>query len=171
MHVRMSKIFAMNKLILLFIVVLLGGSKMTFAQSLPLVYGNPITLEQAKKVMAAAEAEAKKNNWLMAIAIVDAGGNLVLFQKLDGTQLGSSEVAKLKASTANNFKRPSKSLEEAIANGGIGLRILAIQGIAPLEGGELILMDGKIIGAIGVSGAQSTQDGQVARAGVAALKQ
>ncbi|TGK18028.1 heme-binding protein [Leptospira fluminis] len=137
----------------------------------PLMYGSPINLEQARKVISAAQAEAKKNNWLMAIAIVDTGGNLVLFERLDGTQIGSIEIARLKAVTANNFKRPSKSLEDAIAAGGIGLRLLAIQGIAPLEGGELILLDGKIIGAIGVSGAQSVQDGQVARSGTAALKQ
>jgi uncharacterized protein GlcG (DUF336 family) len=131
----------------------------------PLTYGEPIRLEQAEKVMAAALQEAAKNNWTMAIAIVDAGGNLVLFKKMDNTQLGSIEVARSKATTANNFKRPTKVLEDAVAGGGIGLRLLSIQGIATLEGGELIMENGKIIGAIGVSGAQATQDGQVARAG------
>jgi uncharacterized protein GlcG (DUF336 family) len=135
----------------------------------PLIYGEPIKLEQAEKVMAAATAEASKNNWTMAIAIVDAGGNLVLFKKMDNTQLGSIEVAKSKATTANNFKRPTKVLEDAIASGGIGLRLLSISGVATLEGGELIIENGKIIGAIGVSGAQSTQDGQVARAGTSAI--
>ena len=131
----------------------------------PLTYGEPIKLDQAEKVMAAALQEAIKNNWTMAIAIVDAGGNLVLFKKMDNTQLGSIEVAKAKATTANNFKRPTKVLEDAVAGGGIGLRLLSLPGVATLEGGELILENGKIIGAIGVSGAQSTQDGQVAKAG------
>jgi len=135
----------------------------------PLVYGDPIKLEQAEKVMAAALQEAIKNNWTMAIAIVDAGGNLVLFKKMDNTQLGSIEVAKSKATTANNFKRPTKVLEDAVAGGGIGLRLLSLSGIAALEGGELLLENGKIVGAIGVSGAQSTQDGQVARAGVSVI--
>jgi glc operon protein GlcG len=135
----------------------------------PLTYGEPIKLEQAEKVMAAALQEASKNNWTMAVAIVDAGGNLVLFKKMDNTQLGSIEVAKAKATTANNFKRPTKVLEDAVAGGGIGLRLLSLSGIATLEGGELIMENGKIIGAIGVSGAQSTQDGQVARAGASVV--
>jgi glc operon protein GlcG len=135
----------------------------------PLVYGEPIKLDQAEKVMAAAVQEANKNNWTMAIAIVDAGGNLVLFKKMDNTQLGSIDVAKAKATTANNFKRPTKVLEDAVAGGGMGLRLLSLSGIATLEGGELIVEGGKIIGAIGVSGAQSTQDGQVARAGAGVI--
>ncbi|HEV8512529.1 MAG TPA: heme-binding protein [Cyclobacteriaceae bacterium] len=135
----------------------------------PLVYGEPIRLEQAEKVMAAALQEAAKNNWTMAIAIVDTGGKLVLFKKMDNTQIGSIDVAISKATTANNFKRPSKVFEDAVVNGGIGLRVLSLPGVAPLEGGELIMLNGKIIGAIGVSGAQSTQDGQVARVGLAAV--
>lgn len=135
----------------------------------PLVYGEPIRLEQAEKVMAAAIQEASKNNWTMAIAIVDTGGNLVLFKKMDNTQIGSIDVAISKATTANNFKRPSKVFEDAVVSGGIGLRVLSLPGVAPLEGGELIMLNGKIIGAIGVSGAQSTQDGQVARVGLAAM--
>lgn len=135
----------------------------------PLVYGESIKLAQAEKVMAAALQEANKNNWLMAIAIVDTGGKLVLFKKMDNTQLGSIDVAIGKAITANNFKRPTKSLEEAVAGGGIGLRLLAVPNITPLEGGELILLNGKIIGAIGVSGAKSSEDGQVARAGTGTI--
>jgi glc operon protein GlcG len=138
-------------------------------QASPLVYGEPIKLEQAEKAMAAAMQEAAKNNWMMAIAIVDVGGNLVLFKKMDNTQIGSINVAISKATTANNFKRPSKVLEDAVAGGGAGLRVLSIPGIVPVEGGELIILNGKIIGAIGVSGASSVQDGLVARAGVAAL--
>jgi uncharacterized protein GlcG (DUF336 family) len=135
----------------------------------PLTYGEPIKLEQAEKVMTAALQEAKNNNWMMAIAIVDTGGKLVLFKKIDNTQIGSIDVAISKATTANNFKRPSKALEDAVAGGGIGLRVLSLHGVTPLEGGEMIIHDGKIIGAIGVSGATSAQDGQVARAGTAAI--
>ncbi len=137
--------------------------------AMPISYGEPIRLEQAEKVMAAALQEATKNNWTMAIAIVDAGGNLVLFKKMDNTQIGSIEVAHGKAKTANNFKRPTKVLEDAVAGGGVGLRVLSLSNVTALEGGEPIIVDGKIIGAIGVSGAQSTQDDQVAKAGLSAL--
>lgn len=133
-------------------------------------YGDPITLDNAKKVLKAAEAFAVGNQWTVVIAIVDSGGNLVLLEKLDHTQFGSIEVAIGKAKTAINFKRPTKLLEDAVANGGVGLRLLAVPGVFPLEGGELILSNGKIIGAIGVSGMQSTQDAEVAKAGLAALK-
>ena len=133
-------------------------------------YGDPITLEAAQKIMSAAKQESIANGWTMAIAIVDTGGNLVLFERMNNTQIGSIEICIGKAKTANNLKRSTKVLEDAIAAGGIGLRLLGVPAMTPLEGGELILQDGKIIGAIGVSGMQSTQDGQVARAAVAALK-
>src|SRR5271169_1934944 len=132
-------------------------------------YGAPITLDQAKRVMAAAELEAAKNSWLVAITILDSGGNLVMFHKVDNTQLASIAASEGKARTALTFKRPSKALYDAIAAGGAGLRLLAIKDITPLEGGIPILIDGKIIGAIGVSGALSSQDGQVAKAGADAL--
>lgn len=138
-------------------------------QTAPLVYGESIRMEQAEKVMATAVQEALKNNWMMAVAIVDTGGNLVMFKKMDNTQVGSINVAISKATTANNFKRPSKVFEDAVASGGAGLRILSLPGATPVEGGELIMLNGKIVGAIGVSGASSVQDGQVARVGVAAL--
>src|SRR5258705_1453472 len=115
----------------------------------PLIYGETIKLDQAEKVMAAALQEATKNNWTMAIAIVDTGGKLVLFKKMDNTQIGSIDVAISKATTANDFKRPTKIFEDAVAGGGIGLRVLSLPGVAPLEGGELIMLNGKIIGAIG----------------------
>jgi len=137
--------------------------------ALPLPYGESIRLEQAEKVMNAALQEATKNNWMMAIAIVDTGGNLVLFTKMDNTQIGSIEVALGKAKTANNFKRPTKVFEDAVAGGGIGLRVLSLSNVTALEGGEPIIVNGKIIGAIGVSGAQATQDDQVAKAGLSAL--
>jgi glc operon protein GlcG len=135
----------------------------------PPPYGPPITLEQAKRVMAAAELEAAKNSWQVAIAILDSGGNMVMFHKLDNTQLASIGASEGKANAALRFKRPSKALDDAIAAGGAGLRLLAIKGITPLEGGLPVILDGEIIGAIGVSGALSSQDTQVARVGAAAV--
>jgi len=133
-------------------------------------YGPPITLEAAKKVMVAAEAEATKNNWAMAIAILDSTGHIVMLHRFDNTQYGSIPVSEDKARTALDFRRPSKVFEDLIAQGGIGLRTLALRGAAPLEGGLPIVVDGKIVGAIGVSGATSQQDGQVAKAGADAAK-
>jgi uncharacterized protein GlcG (DUF336 family) len=136
----------------------------------PPAYGAPITLEQAKKVMAGAEAESKKNNWGMVITILDAGGNVVMVQRMDGAQLGSIEVARDKAWSAVAFRRPTKVFEDLVAQGGANLRLLRLTGASPIEGGIPIVMDGKIIGAIGVSGGTAPQDGQVAKAGVDALK-
>ena len=133
-------------------------------------YGTPIGLEAAKKVMAAAEAEAVKNNWGMAIAILDSTGHLVMLHKLDNTQYGSILVAEDKARTALDFRRPSKVFEDLVAQGGLGIRTLGLRGATPLEGGLPIVVDGKIIGAIGVSGATAVQDGQVAKAGADAAK-
>jgi glc operon protein GlcG len=132
-------------------------------------YGAPITLDDAKRAMAAAELEAAKNSWQVAITILDSGGNLVMFHKADNTQLASIAASEGKARTALTFKRPSKALDDAIAAGGAGLRLLAVKDITPLEGGIPILVDGKIVGAIGVSGALSSQDAQVAKAGADAL--
>jgi glc operon protein GlcG len=132
-------------------------------------YGAPITLDDAKRAMAAAELEAAKNSWQVAITIIDSGGNLVMFHKIDNTQLASIGASEGKARTALTFKRPSKALDDAIAAGGAGLRLLAVKDITPLEGGLPIMVDGKIIGAIGVSGALSSQDAQVAKAGADAL--
>ena len=133
-------------------------------------YGAPITLEQAKKVMAGAEAEATKNNWNVVITILDSGGNLVMTHRMDGAQFGSIEVAREKAYTSVAFRRPSKVFEDGVAQGGVNLRILRLSGAAPFEGGLPIIVDGKIIGAVGVSGVTSQQDGQIARAGADALK-
>jgi glc operon protein GlcG len=133
-------------------------------------YGAPIGLEAAKKVMAAAEAEAVKNNWGMAIAILDSTGHIVMLHKLDNTQYGSIAVAEDKARSAIYYRRPTKVFEDLVAQGGIGLRTLALRGASPLEGGIPIVADGKIIGAIGVSGATAVQDGEVAKAGAAAVK-
>jgi glc operon protein GlcG len=133
-------------------------------------YGAPIGFEAAKRVMAAAEAEAVKNNWPMAIVILDSTGHMVMLHKLDNTQYGSLMAAEDKAHSAINFRRPSKVFEDLVAQGGIGLRSLALRGASPLEGGIPINVDGKIVGAIGVSGGTSVQDGQVAKAGADAAK-
>ena len=126
-----------------------------------------ITLEAAKKMMAAAEAEALKNNWTMAIAIVDEAGNMILFEKLDDTQPGSIAVAKSKARTSANFKRPTTALEDLVTGG--RTVFLAIEGLLPLQGGVPVTVDGKVIGAVGVSGGTAVQDEQVAMAAVAVL--
>ena len=133
-------------------------------------YGAPLGLEAAKKVMAAAEAEAVKNNWAMAIVVLDSTGHMVMLHKLDNTQYGSLMAAEDKAHSAINYRRPSKVFEDLVAQGGIGLRSLALRGASPLEGGIPINVDGKIVGAIGVSGGTSVQDGQVAKAGADVAK-
>ena len=136
----------------------------------PPPYGAPITLEQAKKVMAGAEAEANKNTWNVVMVVLDSGGNLVMLQRMDGAQFGSIEVAREKAYSAVAFRRPSKAFEEALGQGGVNLRILRLPGASPLEGGLPIIVDGKLIGAVGVSGVLATQDAQIGRAGIEALK-
>ena len=133
-------------------------------------YGPSITADTAKKIAATAIAEARKNNWTMAIAIVDPNGDLVYFEKMDDTQIGSTEVAVSKARSAARFKRPTKAFQDALAAGGEGLRILALDGAIPVEGGLPIVVGGRIVGAIGASGGTSAQDGQVVAAGLAALK-
>jgi glc operon protein GlcG len=135
----------------------------------PAPYGAPMSLETAKKAMAAAEAEAKKNNWGVVISIVDSAGQMLMLQRLDNTQYASIAIASGKATTAVNFRRPTKALEDAIAAGGAGLRLLRVDGVTPLEGGIPVIVDGKIVGGIGVSGVTSAQDAQVARAGADAL--
>lgn len=132
-------------------------------------YGTPINAETAKTIAAPAFAEARKNQWAMAVAIVDAAGDLVYFERMDDTQVGSVNVAIDKARSAVRFKRPTKAFQDALAAGGEGLRILALQGAIPVEGGLPLVVGGKIVGAIGVSGGTSAQDGQVAQAGAAAL--
>ena len=137
---------------------------------MPNPYGLSISLENAKKVAAPAIAEAAKNSWNMAVAVVDPAGNLVYFEKMDNTQLGSANIAVDKARCAALFKRPTKAFQDALAAGGDSIRLLRLQGVVPVEGGIPLVVDGKIIGAIGVSGATSAQDGQCAKAGADALK-
>jgi uncharacterized protein GlcG (DUF336 family) len=126
-----------------------------------------LTLEVAKELSAAAEAEAVKNNWNVVIAIVDDGGRLMHLVRRDGTQYGSIEVAQDKARTAIAFRRPTKAFEDVVAGGRTA--ILGLNGATPIEGGLPIVVDGEMIGAIGVSGVQSSQDAQVAQAGINAL--
>jgi glc operon protein GlcG len=135
----------------------------------PPPYGAAITLEQAKKVMAGAEAEARKNSWPVVIAILDSGGQLVMLQRLDNAQWGSVDIAKEKARSAVALRRPTKVFQDLIAQGGANLRLLTI-GYSVLEGGIPILVDGRIIGSVGVSGVTSQQDAQIAQAGIDALK-
>lgn len=146
----------------------LVAGRATFAQT-PIPYGEPISLEQARKVIAAAEVEAKKNEWPVAIAVVDGSGFLVAFGRMDNTQLGSIEVAIEKAKTSALFRRPTKAFEETLAMGGASLKILKLPGGLPIEGGLPIVHQCKIIGAIGVSGVKSTEDAQIATAGLAGL--
>jgi uncharacterized protein GlcG (DUF336 family) len=147
----------------------LGGLATAVGQ-MPTPYGMPISLETAKKVAAPAIAEAAKNNWAMAVAIVDPSGNLVYYEKMDNTQLGSADVSIDKARSAALYKRPTKALQDALASGGAGMRVLALRGAVPVEGGIPLIADGKIVGAIGVSGDTSDHDGVCAAAGAATVK-
>ena len=135
----------------------------------PILYGAPIPLEKARTVAAAAVAEAQKNGWLMAVTIVDSSGQLVFFEKMDGTQLGSIQVSMDKAHSAIFFKRPTKAQDDSLAAGGAGIRVLKVPGAMPIEGGIPLIENGKIIGAVGVSGAQPPQDGQCATAAAATV--
>lgn len=140
------------------------------AQVVDLAYGAPIPLADAKRILAAAQAEAGKNKWNVAIAIVDSGGHLVAFERMDTTQFGSIDVALEKARTAVAFRRPSKAFQDNVAAGGEGVRVLKLPGATPIEGGLPLVVGGKIVGAIGVSGVMSSQDGQIAAAGAGAVK-
>lgn len=132
-------------------------------------YGLSVTLEQAKKAMAAADAEARKNNWPVAIAIVDTAGHLVLYQKHDNTQTASVLVAQDKAVSAAIYRRPTKAFQDSFAGGGAGARVISLRGASLVEGGLPLVVDGKIIGGIGVSGVASDQDSVVAKAGTDAV--
>ena len=151
---------------LMFVACALAG---TSAQ-MPNPYGPSITLENARKATLPALAEAAKNNWSVAVAIVDPAGNLVYYEKMDNTQLGSANVAIDKARSATLFKRPTKAFQDAVAAGGDGLRILRLQGATPIEGGIPLVSDGTIVGAISVSGVTSAQDGQCAKASADVFK-
>jgi glc operon protein GlcG len=131
--------------------------------------GASVGLEEAKKLAAVASAEARKNGWFMVIAVVDPGGTLVYYEKADHTQMGSAKVAIEKARSAALYKRPTKAFQDALEKGGVGLRVLRLEGAVPVEGGLPLIAEGKLIGAIGVSGDLSEHDGQCAGAAAATL--
>ena len=145
-------------------VVMFGGPAQ--AQTI----GETINLEQARKAATAAEAEAKKNNLAMAIAVVGPTGDLVYFAKMDNTQYASIPIAQHKARAAALYKRPTKAFEDRVAGGGAGIASMTLDGMIASEGGIPIVIGGKLIGAIGCSGASAAKDGQCATAGTAALQ-
>jgi uncharacterized protein GlcG (DUF336 family) len=151
------KVMAVACAIALFVIVPVSAQQ-------PPVYGGSMTLEQAKKAMAAAEAEATKNSLAMVIAIVDGTGHLLMLHKLDNASYGSIRVATGKARTAFEFRQPTKNLHERL-NAGTATHLLTLGGATLIEGGLPIVVGGKIVGAIGVSGGSPTQDAQVAKAG------
>ena len=129
-------------------------------------YGPPIATETAKKVAAAALAEARANNWTMAAAVVDPGGILVYFERIDDTQNASSRIAIDKARSAALFKRATKTFQDSVERGGIGLRVMMLRAASAVEGGVPIIVEGKIIGGLGVSGGTAEQDGQCCKAAI-----
>ncbi len=151
------------------LLVVVAAASASLAQ-MPNPYGPSVTLEVAKKVAAPALEEAVKNHWSIAVAVVDPSGNLVYYEKMDNTQLGSANISVDKARTAARFKRPTKDFQDPLAAGGAGIRILGLEGVTPVEGGFPLVLDGKIVGAIGASGASSAQDAQCAKAGADSLK-
>jgi uncharacterized protein GlcG (DUF336 family) len=155
-------------------VALIAGS--AFAQTAPAPlpgpppaqpYGRPVTLAEAKIAVAAAEAEARRQGWLMVITVVEPNGALVMSEKMDGAQYGSNDVARRKAETSASFRRPTSYFQEAVKGGTLNA---IFTGALAIDGGELLIIDGKIAGAIGASGGSGAQDGLVARTGAAALK-
>jgi uncharacterized protein GlcG (DUF336 family) len=138
------------------------------AQTVPGPYGPPVGLDQARGVVAAAEAEARRQGFTMAFAVVDPSGQLVAFARMDGVQTGSITVAQDKARSAALYRRPSKAFADAVAAGKLG--VLGLHGAVAVEGGVPLVAEGRVIGALGVSGGSSEQDGQVAGVGVAAVR-
>ncbi|HLO06441.1 MAG TPA: heme-binding protein [Terriglobales bacterium] len=153
-----------------FPVVLAVLCTMSALAQAPNPYGLPVSVANAKKAAAAALDEARKGNWKMAVAVVDTGGILVYYEKMDNTQIGSADIAIEKARTAVRFKRTSKAFQDAVAAGGAGLRILRLPGGIPLEGGFPLIMNGEIVGAIGVSGDSGDHDSICAQEGANTLK-
>jgi glc operon protein GlcG len=130
-------------------------------------YGTPVTLTQAKAIVTGAESEMRKNGWKMAVAIVEPSGDLVAFERLDDTQYGSLQVAQTKARAAAEFRRRTKEFADAVAGG--ATNVLTLPGAIAVDGGIPIVVDGKCIGAVGVSGGSADQDAQAALAGLATL--
>ncbi len=135
--------------------------------ALELAIKKVLTLQAAKQILAAAQEEARRNDWTMVICIVDDGAHPICMERMDGTQIASVTVAQDKAATAVRFKRPTKALEDAVTGG--RLVVMKLGGATPIEGGLPIVIEGQLVGGIGVSGGTSPQDGQVAAAGLAVL--
>ncbi len=151
-----------KKIALTIVSLFLSVLTMSISSSAQLTTKKALTLEAAKKIASFAEAEAVKNSWTMVIVIVDDGGHVLFLERMDNTQIGSIEVAIQKAKTAISFKRPTKSFEErALAGRNV---LLALPGAVPIEGGLPIIVDGQYLGALGISGGSSDQDGLVAKA-------
>lgn len=157
----------MNRMVIACAIVLFAAVSASAQQ--PPAYGGSITLEQAKKAMAAAEAEAAKNNWSVVIAIVDGTGHLLMMQRMDNASYGSIRVAIGKARTAFDFRQPTKNYNDRLT-AGTAPHLLTIRDATFIEGGLPIVVGGKIAGAIGVSGATTAQDAQLAKAGVDAAQ-
>jgi len=155
----------MKKLNLLVCTVLIAACTLTAQQ---LSNKKSLNLAVTKVIVAAAEKEAAKNGWSMFITVIDDGGTILAIERMDEAQIGSLDVSIGKAQTSLKFKRPSKVFDDLI-NGGKNA-LLGLPGVTPIEGGFPLMSDGKVIGAIGVSGGSSQQDAQVAQAGVAALE-
>jgi glc operon protein GlcG len=155
-------------IVLLLVFAALAGSTGARAQAVT-PYGMPLGLDDAKKAVAAAETEAKNITPIpYVIAIVDPGGHLIYFERMDNAQIGSVRVAIDKARSAALFRKPTKVFEDALGKG--RTVILALRGAVPIEGGLPLVAGGKIVGAIGASGGSGTQDGQVAKAGADTVK-
>jgi glc operon protein GlcG len=136
----------------------------------PMLYGPPITFDQAFRVATAAAMAAEARGWPMVIAVVDSGGHLCLLHRMDQAQFGSIPLAQRKAETAVAFRRTTRAFEEALGNGGINLRLLAMRNVLPIEGGLPLIANGAVIGAIGVSGMKAAEDGEIARVGAGAFE-
>lgn len=137
------------------------------ANTLPLIAKHTVSLAAAKKIASTAESFARRKGWDVVIAVVDDGGHLVYLARMDDTQIGSVDVALAKARTALAFKRPTKAWDKTLSDGRHA--VLGLPGVTPVEGGLPLLVKGEFVGAIGVSGVTSAQDGEIAQAGAAVL--
>lgn len=161
---------ALKPLLALLLALVAGRALAQTTSSYLIPIGPPVGVETAKKAAAAALAEARKNGWLMVVAVVDPAGTLVYYEKMDNAQLGSARVAVNKARSAALYKRPTKAFQDALASGGLGLRVLALEGAVAAEGGVPLMSGGKLIGAIGLSGDLGEHDAQCAAAGAATVQ-
>ncbi|MGA2990213.1 MAG: heme-binding protein [Candidatus Korobacteraceae bacterium] len=160
----------MKKVLTFLVVLTVALCTVSAMAQMPIPYGPPISLDVAKKAAQVALDTARKNNWKMAVAVVDPNGTLVYYEKMDNTQLASARVAIDKAVSAAIYKRPTKEFQDGLAKGAEGWRLLRLRGAVPVDGGLPIVVDGKIIGGLGVSGDASSNDAICTKAGVESLK-